>query len=65
MKSSLNALQTDIFYISMDAHMCWQVRIWANSDLEKVSLIACIGQFCIAMEKHSEPIEKKKKSLCL
>lgn len=31
----------------------------SNSDPEKISLIASIGQFCSAMEMHSEPIEKK------
>lgn len=31
----------------------------SNSDPEKISLIASIGQFCSAMEMHREPIEKK------
>lgn len=34
----------------------------SNSDLEKVSLIACIGQFFSAMEIQSEPIKKKQKN---
>lgn len=61
MENSLKSVYKLTISIFLCIHMCvGKLALgMSNSDLEKVSLIACIGQFCSAMEIHSESVEKK------